>query len=98
MRGDFREDTLTDIKDLSLMPMPIKKATLLGVIIDCSGIFLDEARKLYSRKINIIDPTFNVEIFSPYEKSTFLTVYFNEASRTAFPSPVALGDLIYLKR
>ncbi len=75
MNKHEREETLATLKELYQLPGMTMKATTIAVIVDASAIYIDQHYGTYTRKLNVIDPTFNIAQVGPMEKCTYLTVY-----------------------
>lgn len=80
------------------MPQSISKACTVGVIIDATNAYFDEAKTKYVKKIKLVDDTYNTARFNPHNKYSYLTVFFYSPKIEDLPNPRHLGDLLYLRR
>lgn len=54
------EEQINSLRHISLMDLPLMKATTLAIVVDCSAGFWDDYKNCYCRKMNVIDPEYNV--------------------------------------
>lgn len=80
------------------MPQSISKACTVGVIIDATNAYFDEAKTKYVKKIKLVDDTYNTARFNPHNKYSYLTVFFYSPKIEDLPNPRHIGDLLYLRR
>lgn len=80
------------------MPQSIPKACTIGIVIDATNAYFDEAKIKYVKKIKLVDDTYNTSRYSPHLKYSYLTVFFYSAKIEDLPNPRHLGDLLYLRR
>jgi hypothetical protein len=92
------EDRLQTIEELSYLPQSIPKACTLGVIIDATSAYHDEAKNKFVKKIKLVDDTYNTTRFNPHLKYAYLTVFFYSPKIEDLPNPKHIGDLLYLRR
>lgn len=74
------------------------KACTIGIIIDSTNAYFDEAKTKFVKKIKLVDDTFNTSKYNPHQKYSYLTVFFYSAKIENLPNPRHIGDLLYLRR
>jgi hypothetical protein len=76
----------------------VPKACTIGIIIDSTNAYFDEAKTKFVKKIKLVDDTFNTSKYNPHQKYSYLTVFFYSAKIENLPNPRHIGDLLYLRR
>jgi hypothetical protein len=80
------------------VPQSIPKACTIGIIIDSTSAYFDEAKLKYVKKIKLVDHTYNTAKYNPHQKYSYLTVFFYSPKIEDLPNPKFIGDLLYLRR
>lgn len=93
-----KEDQLQTISDLSAHTQSIPKACTVGIIVDSTNAYFDEAKIKYVKKIKLVDDTYNSDKYNPHQKYSYLTVFFYAPKIEDLPNPNFIGDLLYLRR
>ena len=92
------EDQLQTIEELSARSQKVPKACTLGLIIDSTNAYFDEQKQKFIKKIKLVDDTYNTTRYSPFQKYSYLTVFFYSTRIEDLPNPRCIGDLLYLRR
>lgn len=80
-----------------LYTQPIKKALLIGVIVDATRPYKTEKAPDFTTKIKIIDETLNILTPNINNPKKYIHVFIFSKTLKESPDITQIGDIIYLK-